>query len=180
MEFDPPGNPHAPAARKGCFSSVLFTIVLLAGATVFWVFFREPWGMFLAARSWESTPCTVIASRLEPVQPDAKGKPLKRKLDFRYRYSYQGQAYWSSSVWFIKPDVEESKRLIQRFPKDTAAVCWVNPANPSEAYLHRAFRAELLLALFPLALALVGLIGLLGQLVRRLRRPPPARLVDES
>ena len=152
-------------------------LLLLAGVVTFWTLFHEPWGLFFAARSWEKVPCTVIASRLESIPADAKGTLAKRRLEFRYSYTYRGQFYRSTNVWFIKPDMDESKRLIQRYPKDTNTECWVNPANPGEAYLHRGFRAELLLALFPLALAGVGLIGLLWQFVRRLRQTPA---VEES
>lgn len=178
--FDPPAKRSATARRGGCFVSFLFAILFLAGTVILWEFFREPWALYLSARSWESVPCTVIASRLEPIAPDSKGRPLKRRLDFRYAYSYRGEIYRSTNVWFIKPDMEESKRLVQRYPRDTATVCWVNPRNPSEAYLLRSFRAELLLALFPLALAMIGLIGIAGQVGRRLRTPPPARLFEDE
>jgi hypothetical protein len=181
LVFDPPGNRYSTAASGGCFASFLFAILLVAGATVFWAYFREPWGLLLAARSWEQVPCTVIASRLEPVSADAKGRSVKRRLDFRYSYTHRGEVHRSSNVWFIKPDLEEARRLIQRYPRDTATFCWVNPANPGESYLHRGFRAELLLALFPLALALLGVIGLLWQLTRRLRGPaPPGHLSEDA
>lgn len=168
--LDPPAaTPHTPAVRGGCFSSALFAVLLVAGAVIFWTLFHEPWGLFLAARSWEKTPCTVFESALVPIPGDAKGTFTKRRLEFRYSYSYRGQIYRSSNVWFIKPDSEEARRLIQKYPKGTETECWVNPASPAEAYLLRGFRAELLLALFPLALVVVGLIGLLWQLVQRLR-----------
>jgi hypothetical protein len=195
-----PGPTLQDAERGGCFSSLLFAMLLLAGGVVFWEFFLEPWRDVLDALRWDVTPCQIQESAVEPVRrgpatprgpaegarggrptpvaPSAAEGDTHRAV-VRYRYTYDGISRVSQRIWFIRSDTgsyAEMKQIVDRYPQGSTAECFVNPRAPHYAVLEREFRPVLLLAVFPLSIGVLGLAGLLSNVLRLLGPPPLQRL----
>jgi len=152
--------------NTGCLGVAVFAVLLVAGAAAFWQFFYEPVSLFIDARRWEKTPCVIIVSRFEPPATAAvRGEAPRGRIDIRYRYVFRGQHYRSSRIWFFKPRADD-RDLLRRYPEGSSTWCYVNPRDPKEALLDRSFKPQLLIALVPLAMALIGLAGLLARMLR--------------
>ena len=88
------------------------------------------------ADRWAATPCTILASRAE----EAPGG--RWRLAVRYRYERDGAAF-ESDRWCAAAEettvesVRERDALLAPFPEGAAAVCRVDPADPSRAVLSR-------------------------------------------
>ena len=160
---------------EGCFSSLLFALLLLAGSVILWALFLKPFALLLEASRWDATPCIIIESQAEPAQ--RQGDFYKATV--RYRYVYKDQTYYSPNIWFVKPGLDARKEiqaLVNRYPKGAAFECYVNPADPRQAFLERGFKPELLISIFPLIVAVVGLTGLTANALRRLHPQLPQRI----
>lgn len=162
-----------PAAQHstGCFAPTLFAMFLLAGGIVFYAFFLDPLYYVVAARNWPKVPCNIRVSRLEAVSPDTF------RADIKYFYLYGGKTYPSTRVWFIRSlgDTHaEVSALLKKYPENSSTWCYVNPRDPAFAVLERGFRPQLLIALVPAGLAIIGLVGLFATL-RPVFNPPRPR-----
>jgi hypothetical protein len=168
-------SPEASAGNEvGCFPTALSAVFLLSGSIVLWAFFLQPFRLLVEALSWEKVPCTIVSSRIEPAADDSY------RPDIRYKYHYKAAPYASRRVWFVKHETDthaDVKAIVSRYPEGLSTFCYVNPEDPKVAVLERGLRPGLLLAVFPLALALIGLAGLVRRLVQRVlprRQEEPA------
>jgi hypothetical protein len=195
----------SPARRQGgCFTSLIFLLLFVAGTLVLYAIFLPTFSKLIESLRWVETPCRIVSSRLEqvrespadkrestrakrdpaaPTTEPVAGQSVFYRADIRYSYYFNGELYRSTRIWFIKHDTEtsgEAKAMVDRYPQGLETQCYVDPRDAKSAVLQRGFKPELLIAIVPLALAVIGLWGLLGQFIGAARRPTAETLVLPS
>jgi len=87
-----------------------------------------------------------------------------------YAYEVDGRTYTSSRYELMDRALgrtDRSREFLREHPVDTHAVCYVNPARPSEAVLNRGFtRHDGPLLAVPIVFTLIGAGGLIHLLYR--------------
>lgn len=146
------------AHPKGCLAA-FFSLFLLAGAGTS-LFFVRPALKVLAAKSWPSTPCTIVSSR---VSSHTSEDSTTYSVEVLFTYTYGGREYKSDRYQFLggsSGGYEAKERIVRRLPPLTRTTCYVNPGQPSEAVLNRDFNSEYAFVLLPLVFVTVGLGGI--------------------
>ncbi len=163
-----------PLASAGCLAG-FFSIFLLAGLGFLIPFFGIPVWHVVEARAWTPVPCTILHSEVRthsgedsdtysvevlysyrwPPQPEQSAQAGGREFKSS-RYSFMGG---STSGYQGKADVVAS------LPEGSATTCWVDPADPTNAVLHRGFSGEMWFGLLPLVFVAVGAGGIVFSLV---------------
>jgi hypothetical protein len=95
------------------------------------------------------------------VQPP-KNNEKDPTLQVRYSYVFRGQTYESSQFRISSQAFEDSSAYVEaeRFTVGASVPCWVNPASPAQAVLHKASAASALIVLFPLIFVAAGAGGI--------------------
>jgi len=156
----------------GCFFTVFLTIGLVASLFLFVI----PVIQILGARNWRPTPCVILTSEVGTHSGSKGGRTYS--IDVTYEYTVEEQRYVSSRYQFMpgsSSGYDGKKAVIDRLPPGTAATCYVNKRDPSEAVLERGFTGDLFYGLIPMIFALIGGGGLLGVFVFKgavVRRKP--------
>jgi hypothetical protein len=171
------GSESAKNARKGRFAlGCFFTVFLIIGLLATLFLFVIPVVQILGARNWRATPCVILTSEVR-THSGSKGSKTY-SVDVTYEYSVEEQRYVSSRYQFMpgsSSGYDGKKAVVDRLPPGTAATCYVNKRNPSEAVLERGFTGDLFIGLIPMIFALIGGGGLLGVFVFKgavVRRKP--------
>ena len=130
---------------------------------VFAAFFLLPlffWGLYwnmvaewYAMRSWAVVPATIVHARLiDPLDDDNRHE----QFDVTAKYDYQvgGQHYHGTKISpFVGSDNSGSfqhavyQELAEHERSGQPIDCFVNPADPAQAYLYRDLRADLMVNL---------------------------------
>ncbi|MCB1079394.1 MAG: DUF3592 domain-containing protein [Verrucomicrobiae bacterium] len=134
----------------------------IATAGAFFVWYL--WKNFEVAKrmdAWVETPCEILASTIDGSQLD---QHFETKFEFQvsYRYEWDG-APKISEMAKSKPVVAGIRKKLEsweaRYPTGAKAICYVNPAAPSEAVLERDTKASIYSLWFP-GLFVVGGLGI--------------------
>lgn len=134
----------------------------LAIALVGAVFVYLLWGSFMkakATREWTETSCLIIQSKVKERSEEHISKEYQWGVE--YNYDFEGKPYSSKlytlrgSKWTSRRD--EVKALMEEFPKDGKAICFVNPADPSRAILKHDSKAGGYSIWFPMLFVIGGL-----------------------
>lgn len=137
-------------------------IFTLIGIGTF-IFLSIPmWSKAIASTQWIETPCVILSSR---VKTHSGSESTTYSVAIDYRYTFNGQEYRSdryNPVPGSSSGYDGKKDIVNRYPKGSTQVCYVNPKNPQEALLQRGFSWGLLLGLFPLPFFAVGVAVLIG------------------
>lgn len=150
-------------------------IFLFAGLAVMMYVGLLPVGKYLLSGQWERVPATVLSSELHRHRSDGSST---YSVTARYRYSFQGQTFTSDQVGLYSGSdnvgdywQQLSSRLDRARASNRALQAWVNPSNPTQAYLDRTFRWSTLI----FGLTFGGVFALVGAgvmyLMRRGRDP---------
>ena len=134
----------------------------LAVALVGVVFVYLLWGSFQkakATREWPEISCLIIQSKVK----ERSEKHISKEYQWgvEYNYDFEGKPYSSKlytlrgSKWTSRRD--EVKALMEEFPKDGKAICFVNPADPSRAILKHDSKAGGYSIWFPMLFVIGGL-----------------------
>src|SRR5437762_981186 len=67
-----PTYPLEPKQGGGCVAAAVYAVLFVAGMTVLYAFFLEPFHNAIAAYGWTPTPCTVYYSKVETVTDKEK------------------------------------------------------------------------------------------------------------
>ncbi|HVE41949.1 MAG TPA: DUF3592 domain-containing protein [Planctomycetota bacterium] len=161
------GSESAKKARQGrvalgCFFTVFLIIGLLATLFLFVI----PVAQILGARNWRATPCVIRSSEVGTHTGSKGGRTYS--IDITYEYTVEEQRYVSSRYQFMpgsSSGYDGKKAVVDRLPPGTAATCYVDKRNPSDAVLERGFTGDLFFGLIPMIFALIGGGGLLGVFV---------------
>jgi hypothetical protein len=157
----------APARKQ--WITVLFILVFLGGGSAaFCGFFLRPALEIMSARSWPAVPCEVISSEVR----SCSGEGTTYSVNILYSYEVKGRAFKSNTYGFMggsSSGYAGKQAVVARNPPGTKTVCYVNPADPTEAVLERGFTADMWFGLIPLLFMAVG-GAVLFSAVRQRRR----------
>jgi hypothetical protein len=160
----PLSEPRRRGQSTGCLV-LFFGIFLAAGCALSYFLLWRPVTRFVAAQSWQATPCTIESSQVEE-SSDSDGTTYKVAVTFTYVGS-DGREYSSSRYDFMgvsSSGYDGKAAVVARYPVGTRTTCWVDPENPGEAVLNRSFSLTYLLGLFPLIFVAAGAGGIVWAL----------------
>jgi hypothetical protein len=161
----------------GCLVG-FFAIFFFAGLGTS-LFFIRPALKNIAARSWPEVPCVVLSSDVRSHSGSKGGSTYS--VDILYQYEIGGRSYRSNQFHFMggsSGGYEAKAAVVAQNPPGTRRVCYVNPADPTDAVLQRSFDREYIVAIVPAIFTLVGLGGIL--LVLRAVRKQRAALAGAA
>ncbi len=113
------------------------------------------WFEGLETYRWDETPCTIVSSRVVAEGPD-DGRHLL-EVEYRYRYrgeSYEGDAYRHDGSSF--DEIADAQRAAARCEAGSERTCWVDPEEPTRAFLRRANLWRGLWVFAPLLFVAIG------------------------
>ncbi|HYT31372.1 MAG TPA: DUF3592 domain-containing protein, partial [Thermoanaerobaculia bacterium] len=143
----------------GCLVG-FFAIFFFAGLGTS-LFFIRPALKNIAARNWPEVPCVVISS---DVRSHRGNKSTTYNVDILYEYQVGDRKYRSNQYHFMggsSGGYDAKAAVVAQNPPGTRRVCYVNPADPTDAVLQRSFDREYIVAIVPAVFTLVGLGGIL-------------------
>jgi len=173
----------AEGKKRGPWGVVFFFGIFFAvGFGFFYGMFLRPMIRIEQAKDWPEVPCTVINdSRVKSHRSDDS---TTYSIDILYKYTFDGREHKSNRYSFFtgsSSGYESKKAVVKAHPKGRKTVCYVNPADPTEAVLERGYTTDMWLGLIPLVFVAVGAGGifftvrsLLRKKAEAERREPPA------
>lgn len=123
----------AKSAKGGC-SAVVFGIFWTLFSSIFLVV--GIWAMVsdLTRSGWPSTPCEIEQFEIT----DSRSADPPFGIDTRYSYSWEGKSYTGTQPWAKaegKDDYIDLTDALESYRANQLTECYVNPENPSEAFL---------------------------------------------
>lgn len=159
-----------PAVRRGGALMSVFALLLIGVGLAFGAFFARGLVDWLAARSWEPVPATLLHVDLR-VSRSSEGDPTYR-VQARFEYARHGRRYVAERV-DLHPGSDNlgdyhqqlHARLEQAWRTGKAVTAWVDPDDPSRAVLNRDMRWGRLAfgMLFPVVFGGVGVAMLVRE-----------------
>lgn len=150
------GNkPAQPVGTGGRIFGTLFGVFFAGLGLLFCVFICREFYLNALTYRWVRTACLILESRVEEnAQRDA---PYAAQI--RYEYQWEGRPRVSGS-WSRKQasysDYAKASRWVEQYPANLRTVCFVNPADPTEAVLSRPGLWIGLVIFFPLIFVVIG------------------------
>jgi hypothetical protein len=187
----PPENP-SPSPQTSKATSVgrlrLFcALFVLIGAGVFYFATVRPVLQGMAANHWEETPCVIDSSKVAPTSHMTHGMRTYR-IEMAYHYTFQGTPYHSTRYDFTSGGntlKEAQQSIVDQYPAGRQTVCYVNPAAPAEAVIHRGVNGDMAFGAQGWLFAWLGFSASIPHLAWRVRRRaktevPRAKLREPS
>src|SRR4051812_37547435 len=115
--------PPEPRQRDGCVGAMVYAVLFVAGMTVLYAFFLDPFRNAIAAYGWTPTPCSIYYSKVEPVTDKEKSKDkggatiVGYRPEIKYSYRVAGKRHTSERIWFIRPGADtqaDAKALVDK------------------------------------------------------------------
>jgi hypothetical protein len=153
------GTPRGLGFLSGVF-------LILMGLGGYAVFFAVPVWRGLRSRGWKATPCVVTSGEVRSTDHHSVVSVRACWPDIVFRYQVGGASYRSNNVnasdvgspWWYG-----ARRVVRCYPPGSAAVCFVNPFDPSEAVLDRSLSGTQWFGVWPLTMAGLGAVGVMGR-----------------
>lgn len=118
--------------------------MLVLGLWMAYFFSVVPITHMLQARNWAETPCVLLDSMVwTDSSPKSWPQPTERVT---YSYIFGGRHFVSSCYQFTEPLHSGSAMkpgFFNRYSPGDAEVCYVDPANPSNAAMNRGFTSNM-------------------------------------
>ena len=117
---------------------------------------------YLTVVNAEETDAVVRDSHVSGIAGDDE-----YRVHVTYEYTYEGETYTSDDI-YPNRDADryssrrDARRFVERYPEGETATAYVDPEDPSEAYLEDGIRFKSLVGY--LVLVLIGLVTLAGGL----------------
>ncbi len=144
---------------------IFFTLFLLIAAGLAWPLSIQPAARLLAARSWPAAPCIVKSSRL---RSEASRRNISYSPDILYTYTAAGRERESNRYDLLgrsSADTDgKQAKIVQSYPVGARTVCYVNPKDPDDAVLSKAWSTFHPARFLPLAMLLLGIGGMVKTL----------------
>ena len=144
-------------ARPGLVR-VFFAFIFIVGSAIFVPFFVLPALKIVAARDWPEMPCRVISSAVQ----SHSGDGTTYSIDIFYAYTIDGREHRSNRYGFFGGSTSGhagKAAVVRRYPSGTQSVCYVNPADPTDAVLFRGAETGMWFSILPLLFVVVGAAG---------------------
>ena len=147
--------------RTGFASKIIATIFglifLVAGS---WFLKVTARGVYAGAQtwSWQKTVCTIVSSGVGQEDQNTT-HPGDFRVAVKYRYAFGGKELLSDTYErqpAMFQDYGKAARLAGRYREWARGICYVNPAEPTEAVLVRYNLFSVLTLLFPMMFVAIG------------------------
>ncbi len=172
--------PH-PSAQRGKRHSEIgcvgMALAFLAVGIAFGSFFAvHAWRDVRVFTVWRPATCTIVGKELGSSGGSGKSRPSYRpEISFRYEvggkeFNCTGWDSWALSAGYGGGSAKFYERVLDRYEVGATYPCWYDPSDPSKAVLVRRVRILYVLAVMPLALAVLGAVGLYATLPKPRRR----------
>jgi hypothetical protein len=147
--------------RVEALSGPLLVFVGLGG---YLGFFGVPLRAGLRSLGWTPTPCLILSGEVRSETHHGMVTFTTYWPDVVYRYRADGADYRANTVnasdagspWYYG-----ARRVLRRYLPGSRAVCYVDPAEPSEAVLTRSLSGTQWFGVWPLVMALLGAVGVI-------------------
>lgn len=149
------------------FAILFFGLFMLVGLVIFFALFIRPCWEILIARQWQAIPCIVISSE---VKSHRGNHGNTYSVNILYSYQFNGRQYRANRYDFMgvsSSGYDGKQVVVARFAPGSKALCYVDPADPTQAVLQRGFTPAMWIALLPLVFVLLGLVGFVSTLRKR-------------
>jgi hypothetical protein len=160
----------AGQAERGKWLAIpFFGIFALAGFGFLIPFFILPALRIQQSKSWPAVPCTILSSQ---VRSHSSSDGTTYSVDIRFEYEFDGRTYQSSRYDFSSGSSSGrsgKQAIVDQYRVGTKHTCYVNPAEPYVAVIHRGWPTMMWFALIPLVFVFVGVVGMVG-MARSIRR----------
>ena len=154
-----PISDRAGGAFGTRFAMLFFGIFAILGTLIFFLVFVQPLAKGLQARQWPAIPCTVISSE---VKSHSGNKGTTYSVNIVYSFVINDHEYRANRYAFLggsSSGYSGKRAIVARYPAGSTGVCYVNPADPTEAVLERGFTPGMWVGLLPLIFVVFGLAG---------------------
>lgn len=165
--FSHPSIPDSAENKSagGCGRGVFFSIFIIAGLGISYLFFGIPYLALQQTQSWTPASCTILDSRVAATASrDSKSGQSSNSYSLEVRYEYDfggrhfvgntynaaGSRFMSSQSMYEKVEMLSSGSLVD---------CYIDPNDPTRSVIDRQMPERLFLALLPLILTLAGILG---------------------
>ncbi len=155
-----------PGAMSGCLF-IFFLLFFAVGVWVFYLLFLRPMLQSRQAQSWPEVPCAILSSEVQRLQSDSGST---YSVDVLYEYEIEGRSYRASRHSFVVGSSSgraDKEAVVRRYPPGRKTVCYVNPADPTDAVLERGVPGGLWMAFIPGAFMAAGAFGMVYASRRR-------------
>lgn len=156
-------KPPLTQAKCGPYIAILVFLLFAVGGSIFVLTWSLPkLHEAFDSQSWTPTSCKIISSRLES-HYDSQDNTTTYSIEILYRYMIKGVEFKSNRYDLIggsSSGKASKKKILQKYPEGSKAVCLVNPKNPFEAVLVSGLTGMHFILLMPVIFALVGIGGL--------------------
>jgi hypothetical protein len=155
-----------PARQSRLLLTLMGGALVLVGTGVAIALFI-PYQRSMESRQWIATPAVI--TRSEVIVPQAGGFDLAWRVALAFEYTHGGKRLTSTRwrrVTFYEaadadisrktPDREIAGSLAARYPVGASTICYVNPAQPTEAVLEHHTKAAIYTLWWPLLFAVGG------------------------
>lgn len=143
--------------KSGCMI-VFFSLFLVLGLVVLYLFSIRPlWGV-VASRNWVELPCKIVFS-------DVRDHGDTYSVDITFEFLVEGDSHVGYRYSFLH-ELQNSNRsamqaVVNQYPPGSKAVCYADPDDPEHSVLNRAFSWHMLWGLAGLLFAGVGIAGII-------------------
>jgi hypothetical protein len=147
---------NATSGRGHKFMIGFGLLFVAIGGAVFVPMALVPSIRLITSMTWAATPCTIVSTNMRSWSTD---DGTSYRADVLYLYTAEGREWRSNRVQFfsfLSSGYSDAKAVLSRYPKGSAATCWVDPRNPAKSVLDRQLRPKHLLGLIPLVFVLAG------------------------
>jgi hypothetical protein len=142
----------------GCVVAFCSLFVVL-GLGLFLTMFVRPVIRMVQAQSWPAVTCRITASN---ISTHRSSKSTNYSFDPAYTYSVNGQQYVGENYSFggkVQGSYNSRAALQSLYRVGSTTMCYVNPADPTDAVLNKGMTGDIWFGLTPLIFTLVGGIG---------------------
>ncbi|MFT5906566.1 MAG: hypothetical protein ACI9E1_002176 [Cryomorphaceae bacterium] len=170
MEAESTGKKKLDKSNAGSYYLAGIGLAVALVGAVFVYLLGSSFFQASATREWQETPCLVIRSAVK--ERSAKNITKEYSWNVEYNYDFGGESYSSkfhtprAAKW--SSDKKKIEALINQYPEDKKALCFVNPATPSQAILKHDSKGAGYSIWFPM-LFVVGGLGITVSALRGLK-----------
>lgn len=93
----------------------------------------------MQAKNWTRVSGKIIESKITRT---GVGRRSRTQLHFDYQYSYQGKSYTGNQVNHGSVEGMSSRYIVDKYPRGSQVVVYVNPKYPTDSVLDPEFRTS--------------------------------------
>jgi hypothetical protein len=137
------------------------------GTLLCFVFLVRPLTQIALARNWPAIQCRILSSE---VRSHSGNHGSTYSVNILYSYRFNDRDYKANRYDFFagsSSGYDGKRAIVARFMPGSTAICYVDPADPTEAVLNRGFTPIMWIGLLPLVFALIGVAGLVTTVRKR-------------